>query len=186
MGNLAGDDRRSQYLTFRVADEEYGIRLLAVREIIQYDRATKPTKVPQTPPWIHGVLNLRGSVVAVVDLAVKFGLPPATLTRSTCIVVTEVAAGDGTVVLGILTDAVDEVVELADDEIKPPPAFGTHVRVEFLRGVGCVKDGLVLLLDADAALSKDEVLAAEAAAAPVRAADTPAEQSPAETGAVAP
>lgn len=170
MGTDAADERRSQYLTFRIADEEYAIPLLAVREIIQYQRTTRPTKVPQTPPWIHGVVNLRGSVVAVVDLAVKFGLPPAVVTRSTCIVVTEVALRDGQVVLGILTDAVDEVVALAEDEIQPPPAFGTRVHTDFLRGVGCVSTGLVLVLDSDAALSKDAVLAAEAASATLHSA----------------
>jgi purine-binding chemotaxis protein CheW len=162
MGRTAAQARRSQYLTFRIADEEYAIPLLAVREIIRYERATK---VPQTPPWIHGVVNLRGAVVAVVDLAVKFGLAPAALTRSTCIVVTEVATDEGQVVLGVLTDAVDEVVELADDEIQPAPAFGTRVRTEFLRGVGCVPSGLVMVLDSDAALSRDEVIAAEKVAA---------------------
>lgn len=167
MATTAAEAPRSQYLTFRIAGEEYAVPLLAVREIIQYDHSARPTRVPQTPPWIHGVVNLRGAVVAVIDLAVKFSLPPATIGRATCVVLTEVALPEGQVTLGVLADAVDEVVELKDEEIQPPPAFGTRVRTEFLRGMGCLTAGLVLLLDLEAALSKDEVLTAEAIAASV-------------------
>ena len=136
--------------------------MLALREIIQYDRSARPTKVPQTPPWIHGVVNLRGSVVAVVDLAVKFGLPAATVMRSTCIVVTEVTLREGQVTLGVLVDAVNEVIELTDEDIQPPPVFGTRVRTDYLRGVACLPGGIILILDCSAALSREELLAAEA------------------------
>jgi len=154
------------YLTFWIAGEEYGIRVLQVREIIEYGEVTR---VPSTPPWIRGVVNLRGSVLPVIDLAVKFGQPPSPVTRRTCIVVAEVAAESRLTVLGVLADAVSQVVDLGPAEIEPPPPFGTPVRVEFLLGLGRAQEKFILLLDTDRVLSADELLAArsseEAAAA---------------------
>jgi purine-binding chemotaxis protein CheW len=146
------------YLTFWVAGEEYGIRVLQVREIIEYGAVTR---VPSTPPWIRGVVNLRGSVLPVIDLAVKFGQPPSPVTRWTCIVVTEISAEQRTTVLGVIADAVSQVLDLGPQDIEPPPPFGTPVRVEFLLGLGRAQEKFILLLDTDRVLSADELLAAQ-------------------------
>jgi purine-binding chemotaxis protein CheW len=148
-----------QYLTFAIGAEEYALGILRVREIIQYGAVTR---VPRTPGWVRGVINLRGSVVPVLDLAVKFGEPPSAITRATCIVITEVLLEGESVVLGVVADEVSQVVDLPAAAVLPPPSFGTSVRVEYLQGMGRVGERLVLLLDADKMLSADEVaLAAE-------------------------
>lgn len=148
------------YLTFWIADDEYAVNVLQVREIIEYGEVTR---VPSTPPWIRGVVNLRGSVLPVIDLAVKFGLPPGEVTRRTCIVVTEVAAEPRATVLGVIADAVSQVLDLKPEDIEPPPPFGTPVRIEFLLGLGRSGEKFILLLDTDRVLSADELLAAQSA-----------------------
>lgn len=158
---------QSQYLTFQIAGEAYAVGIMQVREIIQYETVTK---VPKTPPWIRGVINLRGGVVPVVDLAVKFGLSPTPVKKSTCIVISEVFLGSEQAVIGVLADAVSQVIELGADEIAAPPSFGTAVRADFLLGMGKVGRDLVLMLDIDRVLSFDELLAAGDAAS-----ETPAE-----------
>src|SRR5687767_9603477 len=110
-----------QYLSFIVAGEEYALGILQVKEIIEYDTVTR---VPGTPAWVRGVFNLRGSVVPVVDLAVKLGMPPSTLSRWSCIVVVEVKQGQERIVLGLLSDAIGQVIELEPGAVAPPPAFG--------------------------------------------------------------
>lgn len=137
----------SQYLTFTLAGEEYAFGILRVREILEYDTITR---VPNAPAGVRGVINLRGRVVPVVDLAQPFGLPPTATTRRTCVVIVEVEAGGEQLVLGVLADAVQQVLDLAPADIEPAPAFGTRVRTDYLRGVGKV-DGqrFVLLLDVD-------------------------------------
>jgi chemotaxis signal transduction protein len=122
-----------QYLTFFIADEEYAVSIIRVKEIIQYDTLTK---VPKTPHWIRGVINLRGAVVPVVDLAVKFGLPETAITSSACIVITEVEIDGETTVMGVLADSVSQVIELRGDDIEPPPKAGccpatTHPTAEW-------------------------------------------------------
>jgi purine-binding chemotaxis protein CheW len=145
-----------QYLSFQVAGEEYALGILRVREIIEYGVVTR---VPLTPPWIRGVFNLRGGVVPVVDLAVKFGVPREEITPRTCIVIVEADLGGETVLMGLVADAVNQVMELRPDDIEPPPSFGTRVRVDYLGGVARAGKGFVLLLDIDRVLSADEVLA---------------------------
>ncbi|HET7294659.1 MAG TPA: chemotaxis protein CheW [Vicinamibacteria bacterium] len=162
----AHDDTREpsahpQYLTFLVAGEEHAVGILRVREILQYAGVTR---VPRTPEWIRGVINLRGSVVPVVDLAVKLGLPPSEDRRSTCVVITEVHIEGEPIVMGLLTDAVRQVIELPAQDVQPAPAFGTRVRVDFLLGMGRVGERLVLLLDVDRLLSADEIVSAASAA----------------------
>ena len=154
------DLEQSQYLTFHIAGEEYAIGILQVREIIQYETVTR---VPKTLPWIRGVINLRGGVVPVVDLAVKFGLKETAVTKETCIVISEVRLGDEEAVIGVLADAVSQVVELQGDQIAAPPTFGTAVRADFLLGMGKVGKKLILMLDIDKVLSTDELLAASGA-----------------------
>ncbi len=152
-----------QYLTFYLAGEEYGIGILRVKEILEYDTLTP---VPQTPPAIRGVINLRGRVVPVVDLAAKFGLPPSPLTKRTCIVIVEVTLDGHPTVMGVLADAVSQVMDLAPADIAAPPAFGTAVRVDYLQGLGHLGKKFVLLLDVDQVLAAPELRAAEALAAP--------------------
>ncbi len=146
---------QSQYLTFFIADEEYAVSIIRVKEIIQYDTLTK---VPKTPHWIRGVINLRGGVVPVVDLAVKFGLPETAITSAACIVITEVEIEGELSVMGVLADAVSQVIELKPDDIEPTPAFGTRINVDYLVGMGRSGKKFVLMLDIDKVLSAEELL----------------------------
>jgi purine-binding chemotaxis protein CheW len=152
---------RAQYLTFSLSEGEYAIAVLRVREIIEHEAVTR---VPSTPAFVRGVINLRGSVVPVVDLARKFGLPPSPVTKRTCIVIVEVESESGRLVMGVLADAVNQVVEFRPEEIEAPPAFGTPVRVDFLKGLGKLGEEFVLILDTDRVLSTGEL--AEVASAP--------------------
>lgn len=146
---------RSSYLSFMLAEEQYAVGLLQVREIIEY----RPiTRVPGMPAAVQGVINLRGSVVPVVDLAVKFGLPPRPITRWSCFVIVETTLDGQQTVMGLLADTVREVLELGPGDIEPPPAFGTRVRLEFLRGMGRQDDAFILLLDLERLLSLEELL----------------------------
>lgn len=147
----------NQYLTFYVAGEEYAVTILKVTEIIE---CVTLTHVPGTPPWIRGVLNLRGAVVPVVDLAVKFGLAPAELTRRTCVIMIELAHEGERLVLGVMADSVHQVVELGPEQIQPPPSFGPKVRVDCIQGMGVSGDAFVVLLDIDRVLSSSEIVAA--------------------------
>lgn len=148
----------NQYLTFYVAGEEYAVTILKVTEIIE---CVSLTHVPGTPSWIRGVLNLRGAVVPVVDLAVKFGLGPTVLTRRTCVVMVEIEHDSDRLVLGVMADSVHQVVELSPEQILPPPSFGPKVRVDCIQGMGDNGGGaFVVLLDIDRVLSSTEILAA--------------------------
>jgi purine-binding chemotaxis protein CheW len=155
----------AQYLTFHLGEEEYGVGILQAKEIIEYDAVTR---VPNAPPFVRGVINLRGSVVPVVDLAVKFGGTPGPVTRRTCIVIVEVP-GDGPdvdgQVVGIVADGVRQVMELPPEEIEPAPAFGTTVGAEYLLGLGKAGKRFVLLLNVDRLLSEAELTATRAVAA---------------------
>jgi len=154
------DVELTQYLTFCLAEEEYAIGVLRVKEIIEYDTVTR---VPSTPPWIRGVINLRGGVVPVVDLAVKLGLPERPVTRRTCIVIVEIDLDGERALMGVMADAVSQVVDIPPADIEPAPAFGTRVRVDYLKGMGRAGRKFVLMLDIDRALSTDELLVAAAA-----------------------
>lgn len=147
----------SQYLTFAVAGEEYALPILRVKEIIEY---TRLTRVPGIPPHIRGVINLRGTVMPVIDLAVQFGFTPSVVSRTSCIVIVELSLEGERTVAGVIADAVRQVAELGESSIEPPPAFGTQARVEFVRGMGVVDEKLVLLLDIDAILSPAELVTA--------------------------
>ena len=145
---------QTQYLTFHLAGEEYAVGILQVKEIIAYGILTT---VPQTPPSIRGVINLRGSVVPVVDLAVKFGLSAGAVTNRTCIVIVEVNLDGEPTVMGIVADSVSQVVDLAADDILPAPSFGTQVRMNFLHGMGKAGARFVLILNIDKVLSSMEL-----------------------------
>ena len=150
-----------QYLGFQLAGEEYAFPILRVRELIPYGVVTQ---VPSMPAWVKGVINLRGSVVPVVDLASRFGLPPVVVTPRTCIVIAEAVLGGAPALMGVLAEAVSRVFELRPEDIQTPPAFGTRVRAGCLVGMAKADPKFVLLLDVDKALAADEALDVSAAA----------------------
>lgn len=143
-----------QFLTFRLGEETFAVDVLQVREILDL---VPITRVPQMPEYMLGVINLRGSVVPVVDLRRKFALPPREATRESCIVVLEVEFGSEHTVVGALTDAVSEVLDLPADQIEPPPRMGTRLRTEFIRGMGRKDEQFLILLDIDRIFSADEL-----------------------------
>ena len=145
-----------QYLTFFTAGEEYAVGILKVKEIVEYSAVTA---VPNMPAWIRGVTNLRGSVVPVVDLAVKFGLTSSAITKLSCIVITEVMFEGDMLTMGVLSDSVNQVIDYSEDDIEEPPPFGTRVKVEYLLGMGRSGKKFCLILDIDKVLSTDELLA---------------------------
>lgn len=144
-----------QYLTFFIHDEEYAVEILRVREIIEYERVTA---VPTVPPHIRGVINLRGALLPVVDLAVRFGQQPTALTRTCSIVVVEAQLDGDCVTVGLMVSAVSAVIDIDAAQIEPPPPFGTNVRVHFLTGLGKVDGRLLLMLDVDRSLATIELL----------------------------
>jgi purine-binding chemotaxis protein CheW len=148
--------RAGQYLTFVTAGEEYAIRILKVKEIVEYSTITV---VPNTPGWIRGVTNLRGNVVPVIDLAVKFAMPASRITKFSCIIITEVMSEGEMLTLGVLADSVSQVLDLSEDDIEDPPPFGTRVKLEYLLGMGRMAEKFCLILDIDKVLSTDELLA---------------------------
>ncbi|MCK6591295.1 MAG: chemotaxis protein CheW [Polyangiaceae bacterium] len=150
-----------QYLTFHVAGEEYAAPILRVKEIIEIGPMTK---VPTMPAYVRGVINLRGSVVPVVDLAKKLGLPLTNVTRWSCIIVAEVMIDGDETVVGVLVDAMGQVIELSAKDIERPPAFGTRAGAHLLRGMGKIGNKFVMILDLDATLAQAALLDASDAA----------------------
>ena len=143
-----------QYLTFKLGDEIFAVDVAQVREILELATITK---VPKTPEFMRGVINVRGSVVPVVDMRLKFGMPGAEETINTCIVVMEVSLDSETTVIGALVDSVQEVSEFAPDQIEPTPRLGTHMNVEFIRGIGKQDEEFVMILDIDRIFSIEEL-----------------------------
>jgi purine-binding chemotaxis protein CheW len=152
----------TQYLTFSLLGEEYAVGILKVREILEYDVVTR---VPRAPAWVRGAINLRGRVVPVLDLAVRFGMPPQEISRRTCIVILDLSPDHATRVVGILVDSVSQVVDLRDEDIAPAPTFGTKVRPDELLGVAPMGKKFALILDVDRVLSWSETVVTETAAA---------------------
>jgi purine-binding chemotaxis protein CheW len=148
------DPQQSQYLSFFIDGEEYAVGILRVKEIIRYDTVTR---VPSTPRWIRGVLNLRGLVVPVVDLAAKFGMRETPLTSQTCVVIVEADLDGERTLMGVAADAVSQVLDLGPDEIGEPPPFGTRIRVDYIVGMGKVGKKFVHILDIDGVLSADDL-----------------------------
>ncbi|WP_322978894.1 chemotaxis protein CheW [Pseudomonas sp. C11] len=151
-----------QYLTFALAQELFAVDIHAVREIIEYGHLTS---VPMMPPSILGVINLRGAVVPVIDLGLRFGGSATVIGPRTCIVILEIATEDGLRVIGMVVDAVSEVLELGAEQIEPAPSFGNRIRADFIRGMGKVNNRLVVLLDVGRVLSDDEISLLEQAGA---------------------
>ncbi len=147
----------TQYLTFNLAEELFALDIGKVREVLDY---TTVTRVPGTPEFMRGVINLRGSVVPVVDMRLKFGLPATEQGVNTCIIIVEVAVDGETTVLGAMADAVQEVLELEPDRIEPPPRIGTRLNIEFIRGMGKRDEEFMIILDIDRVFSLDELTVA--------------------------
>jgi purine-binding chemotaxis protein CheW len=143
-----------QFLTFRIGNEQYALELSQTREIIEYGGITS---VPLMPNFLRGVINLRGEVVPVIDLAVRLGRNPIDVQKRTCIIVVELASNDQNHVLGLLADAVSEVIELSEDNIEDAPSFGSNIRAEFIQGIAKFDSQFVVILDANKALSIREL-----------------------------
>ena len=150
----------AQYLTFTLAEEVFALDIGKVREVLDY---TTVTRVPRTPEFMCGVINLRGNVVPVVDMRRKFGMTATERGVNTCIIIVEVAVDDETTVLGAMADSVQEVLDLEPDQIEPAPRIGTRLNVEFIRGMGKHGEGFVMILNIDKVFSVDELAACEAA-----------------------
>jgi purine-binding chemotaxis protein CheW len=147
-----------KYLTFHLGSEEFAIPVLKVREIM---RVQEVTSVPQTPPWVKGVLNLRGKVIPVVDLRVKFRLPTLDDAQRNCIIVVEVAAEGQVVLVGAIVDAVSEVIAFTQADVDPPPDFGDGVSMKYLLGLAKNKGKVKALIDIDHLLSSSELASLE-------------------------
>ena len=146
---------QQQYLTFMLAGEEYAITIPNVRQIVEYHTVTR---VPKTPKWTRGVINLRGAVVPVVDIAVKFGLEERPVTRTTCIIIIETRSADQNATIGVIADAVSQVIDLRPADIYEPPSFGTRVQVDYLLGMVPMGSKFVLLLNLEKVLSSEELV----------------------------
>ena len=149
MEELAG-----KYLTFELGDESYGLQILKVQEIIKMQEITK---VPRTPDYVKGVINLRGKVMPVIDLRTTFGMEEVEASRDTCIIVVQIQRGDTSVILGVIVDKVSEVLEIGADEIEPAPSFGTQVDTHFILGMAKTKDSVKILMDIDKVMSEGEM-----------------------------
>ncbi len=158
----------AQYLTFTLQGSVYGLDILQVREIIEYVR---PTSVPMMPESMHGVINLRGRVVPVIDMARRFGGGATELRPRTCIVIVEVRTHFGALALGILVDGVNSVLDLSPAQIEPPPAFGAGLRRDFIQGMARTDAGFIVLLHIARVLAEDEI--SSVAHAAQRAGDIP-------------
>ena len=146
--------KAGKYLTFRLASEEYGLEILKVREIIG---VMDITHVPRTPEYIRGVINLRGKVIPVLDLRTKFNMETTENTDETCIVVVDTSSDGDTIQMGILVDAVSEVLDIQESQIEDPPAFGTSVDTKFILGMGKVNNEVKILLDIDEVLTAGDI-----------------------------
>ena len=158
----------TQFLTFKLGDEVFALDITKVREVLDF---TTVTKVPRTPEFMRGVINLRGSVVPVVDLRLKFGMTRTENTVNTCIIITEVMVDGDTTVLGALADSVQEVLDLDASSIAPAPRIGTKLRTDFIKGMGKQQDQFVILLDIDKVFSADDLAVVrqdEASTAPTK------------------
>ncbi len=154
-------DKEGKYLTFSLAEEEYGISILKIKEII----GMMPiTTVPQTPEFVKGVINLRGKVIPVIDLRLRFGMEPIDYTERTCIIVVEIEGYAGTIQIGIVVDAVSEVLTIKGEDIEETPTFGTKLNTDYILGMAKMEGGVKILLDIDRVLSAEEVATLEKAA----------------------
>jgi purine-binding chemotaxis protein CheW len=165
--SVAGITETTQYLTFKLDDEVFALDITKVREVLDF---TTVTKVPCTPEFMRGVINLRGSVVPVVDLRLKFGMTKTEKTVNTCVIIVEVAVDSETTVLGALADSVQEVMDLEPDHIEPAPKIGTRLNTEFITGMGKRDSAFIIILDVDKIFSTEELALVQATQADANAA----------------
>lgn len=149
-------EQAGQYLTFGLGTETFAIGIMAIKEIIEY---ASLTEVPMMPTYVRGVINLRGTVVPVLDLPVRFGKASSDITKRTCIVIIDVVLGSERHVLGLVVDAVNAVLDIPPSDIDPPPTFGASIRTEFIRGMVKINSKFVIVIDVDHVLAADEVQA---------------------------
>lgn len=154
-------DREGKYLTFSLADEEYGIGILKIKEIIGM---MPVTTVPQTPDFVKGVINLRGKVIPVMDLRLRFSIESIDYTERTCIIVVEIEGANGSIQIGIVVDSVSEVLNINGEDIEDTPTFGSKLNTEYILGMAKMEGGVKILLDIDRVLSEGEIANLENAA----------------------
>lgn len=152
--NAAVRNKAGKYLTFALGSEEYGLEILKVREIIGY---VEVTRIPQTPGYVQGVINLRGQVIPVVDLRAKFGMESVERTEATCIIVVEISRADDAISTGVVVDRVQEVLDIAGEQIEDPPSFGSSVDTDFILGMGKIGESVKILLDIDKVLGEADL-----------------------------
>ena len=169
-------DKEGKYLTFMLANEEYGIGILKVKEII----GLMPiTSVPQTPDFVKGVINLRGKVIPVIDLRLKFGMEEIKYSERTCIIVVEIAAESGDFLIGTVVDTVSEVLNIKGEDVEATPAFGSKLNTKYILGLAKVEGGVKILLDIDQVLIGEgfEIMSSLKEESPVMPSETTAEQA---------
>ena len=154
-------DKEGKYLTFTMAAEEYGIGILKIKEIIGM---MPVTTIPQTPDFVKGVINLRGKVIPVIDLRLRFGMESIDYNDRTCIIVVEIEGESGTVMIGIVVDAVSEVLNIKSEDIEETPTFGAKLNTDYILGMAKMEGGVKILLDIDRVLSSEEITIIEKAA----------------------
>jgi purine-binding chemotaxis protein CheW len=155
----AGVNGTMQCLTYKLGEEIFALDIGKVPEVLDF---TTVTKVPRTPDFMRGVINLRGSVVPVVDLKLKFGMPMTDKTVNTCVIIAEVSVDGETNILGALADSVQEVIDLEGDHIAPPPRIGMKLNTDFIRGMGKHNDKFIIILDIDKVFSAEEIAMTQA------------------------
>ncbi len=156
--SVTGITETTQYLTFKLDDEVFALDIAKVKEVLDF---TDITKIPRTPEFMRGVINLRGSVVPVVDMRLKFGMSATERTVNTCIIIVEVSVEGETTVLGALADSVQEVMDLEPGQIEPAPRIGTRLRTEFIKGMGKRDNHFIMILDIDKVFSADDLAIVE-------------------------
>lgn len=161
--HMDATEAANQYLTFILAGEEYGVDILRVQEIRGWSAVTR---IPNTPEFIRGILNLRGAIVPVIDLRLRFGIEKIDYGPTTVIVVLKVTHNNVQRIVGLVVDGVSDVYNVREQELKPPPDFGVTVHTEFIKGMAAIAEKLVILLDIDRLLNPAEVAALDAAAVP--------------------
>ncbi len=144
----------NQYLTFKVSEEEYALSVHQIREVLEFQNVSK---IPRMPGFMRGIINLRGSVVPVIDLKMKFGLGATEKTVDTSIIVTELAMDDEIIVMGLLTDSVNEVIDIDSDGIEPAPQIGTQIDSSFIKGMGRKEENFIIILDIDRVMTAGEI-----------------------------
>ncbi|MFQ3574140.1 MAG: chemotaxis protein CheW [Thermodesulfovibrionales bacterium] len=152
---VAGITHTTQYLTFKLEDEIFAVDINKIREVLDY---TNITKVPKTPDFMRGVINLRGSVVPVVDIKLKFGMSKTERTLNTCIIIVEVQFEGETTVLGALADSVQEVLDIEPDHLEPAPRIGTRIKTDFIKAMGKKNDNqFIIILDIDKVFAEEDM-----------------------------